>query len=78
MSEAERNLDESATAEKIARKREVERANKIFDCNGINADMVECMVQTLAEGLHTGNEDMRSLLYCAYRNARAIEMECRK
>jgi hypothetical protein len=73
MSEAQRNLDESARAKKIfdAHMAKVNAARK--DDHGISGEMIESMVQTVAEGLHTGSTDMRSLLYCAYRNAREIQ-----
>lgn len=40
------------------------------DYCGISNDMLNIMLSTVAEGLNTGSTDMRSLLYCAYRNAR--------
>lgn len=43
------------------------------DEEGISADMINIMLSTLAEGYQTGSTDMRSLLYCAYRNARKCQ-----
>lgn len=75
MSEAQRNLDESSQAKKISGERESKRLKAQKDANGISSEMMESMVQTVAEGLHTGATDMRHLLYCAFRNAQAIQKQ---
>lgn len=51
---------------------------KIPDENGITIDMVDKLVAVIAEGLATGGENLRALLYCAYREARKIEQAHRE
>jgi hypothetical protein len=43
------------------------------DTNGISKSMVDQMIGIFAEGFATGSTDIRSLLYCAYRDARNIQ-----
>lgn len=73
MNNAERNLDESYKARKLKIKRELDEYKSIPDSNNITMRMMDCMVGIFAEGLSTGQEDIRGLLYCAYREARKLE-----
>lgn len=74
----ERKLDEKARARQISDGYTAAKLKVQQDENGISAEMLDSMVQTVAEGLHTGATDMRHLLYCAYRNARKIQQTYEK
>lgn len=67
------DLDEADRARRIAEDTQLAKIRATPDAVGISSDMIESMVQTMAEGLHTGATDMRHLMYCAYRNAREIQ-----
>ena len=75
MTEAQRNLDGKARAKKIFDDHMATKLKSQKDANGISSEMIDSMVQTVAEGLHTGATDMRHLLYCAFRNARVIQQQ---
>lgn len=70
LNKAQRNIDETACARKITEQRAQAEYDATPDDCGISNDMLNIMLRTVAEGLRTGSNDMRSLLYCAYRNAR--------
>ena len=55
-----------------ARRDAFHEARKIRDENGISAEMLDTMQAAFAEGLTTGETDLRSLLYCAHRPCGAL------
>lgn len=75
MNEPCRNLDEGDMARWIEAKREAERARCMLDENGISPRMLDTMLAVIAEGLTTNGTDMRSLLYCAFREAQKLQIK---
>ncbi len=66
---------ESAKAKQMQEQRERIRLWNIRDESGISRAMVDKMIAIWAESLNTGGDNIRDLMYCAYREARKIERQ---
>lgn len=62
-------------AERVESERRIYIYRRQLDENGISIAMVDTMLAVVAEGLTTGSTDLRSLLYCAYREAQKVQKE---
>ncbi len=64
---------ERLLADRIRAHYETHRLRNTPDEHGITPVMVDKMMEVWAEGLSTGGNNIRSLFYCAYREARKME-----